>query len=72
MNEKMSEYPPKKIWLIYPSDTAKDAGDPPTLWLEPCPFPIDDGEMFEYELSPPEPKIQESDLAKAIRKARGS
>ena len=35
--------PPKSVWVIWPAD-----GSAPVLWTEPCPFPVDDGEIVEY------------------------
>tara|TARA_B110000908_G_scaffold164460_1_gene212544 strand:+ start:5943 stop:6302 length:360 start_codon:yes stop_codon:yes gene_type:complete len=34
---------PEKVWDFWPHD-----GGNPVLWREPCPFPSDDAEVFEY------------------------
>lgn len=36
---------PEKVWLIWPDD-----GGAPVLWLKPCPFPVEDGQVTEYHL----------------------
>lgn len=38
----MSEAP-ERIWDFWPHD-----GGSPVLWREPCPFPAEDAEVFEY------------------------
>ena len=41
----MMDNPPKKIWDFWPYD-----GGAPVIWREPCPFPVDDADVFEYVL----------------------
>lgn len=43
---------PQKVWIIWPHD-----GGAPVLWTTPCPFPVDDGTVVEYQL-PPAKKVR--------------
>jgi len=36
-------YAPEQIWDFWPHD-----GGNPVVWREPCPFPADDADVFEY------------------------
>lgn len=36
-------YAPERIWDFWPHD-----GGSPVVWREPCPFPADDADVFEY------------------------
>ncbi|MGE0319405.1 MAG: hypothetical protein AB7O94_16615 [Hyphomicrobiaceae bacterium] len=55
---------PERIWVIYPYND----GDP-VVWLSPCPFPVDDGEVVEYARV--ERKAQPSNIELAVLNARG-
>lgn len=43
---KMMDNPPERLWDFWPHD-----GGAPVIWREPCPFPADDADVFEYVLA---------------------
>jgi len=52
--------PPERLWDFWPHN-----GGAPVIWREPCPFPADDADVFEYVLAD-HLKAVEARLAEAV------